>query len=652
MQGSPQHSTRQRWLSSIGIGLFIFAACTLLLALNVFEELELKSGYYRFRLRGERGIHPDIELVGISDADVEMSEMELPWPREFYAVMVQALAYHGAKAMALDLVFSRPKSPDGDSALGAAFEHWPGAIASFYFDLGQPAPDSEADAREPIRPLAIRPVEEGDRHLIEGVTPRWPIEPLQREGQVGFVNAPPESDGTLLRIPMVIRYRDHIYPALSLAAACRYLGVNVRDIKVKPGRHITLNSPDGKTIRIPIDRTGRMIVNFRAGERELAARHTSFILALRSEMHRQAGEKPETDLKKKLQDKVVFIADVRRTDDVHITPLGKLYGVAAHINVVNNILNCDFMRRPGLWVTLCILALLSLVFTILCAHRSLFLGAIMAAGLVIGYLLVAWILFSFANVWIAVVAPVVNMVSLYTAAVTYRFFAEEREKARMRGMLTRYLSTDIVEEILQTSEDGMFEGQTKQVTVLLSDIRDFTTITEELGARETVEMLNEYFDAMVKIVLKHNGGINQFVGDEILATWGAPLERPTDPLNAVKAALEMREALGALMESRQKRGLKTFAIGIGLNTGETKIGNIGAAEHMDYAVIGDTINYAARLESLTKQYRSDDCPIPILISQSTYELVKQHVNVTPIGDIPVKGKTKVSAVYLLNGLIP
>ncbi|NOZ23808.1 MAG: adenylate/guanylate cyclase domain-containing protein [Planctomycetes bacterium] len=648
MQRPPGYSARQRWLSSIGIGAFVFAACTVLLALNAFEELELKSGYFRFKLRGESEIHPAIELVGISDADIKMSETEFPWPREFYAVMVQALAYHHAKAVALDLVFSRPKTAEGDSALREAFKQCPAAIASFFFDLGQPAP--ELGAKEPLQALAIRPAGDEDRDLLEGATPRWPIEALRAAGRVGFVNAPPENDGTLLRIPLVIRYHGYVFPALSLVTACRYLGVDVRDVKVKPGRYITLKPSPGKTTRIPIDKTGRMIVNFRAGEKQLAARYTSFMLALQAEMQRQRGEKAQLDLTGKFREKAVFVADVRSTDDVHVTPIGKLYGVSAHMNVLSNILSRDFMRRPGRWVTLCILAIVSLVFAGLCAHPSLLRGAVAAAALVIGYLILAWILFAHANVWIAVIAPVADMTALYTAVVTYRFFAEEREKARMRGMLTRYLSHDIVEEILQTPEAGMFEGQLKQVTVLLSDIRDFTTITEELGARETVAMLNDYFDAMVKIVLKYEGGINQFVGDELLATWGAPLERPTDPLNAVKAALEMRNGMATLMKSRQERGLKTFAIGIGINLGETKVGNIGAAEHMDYAVIGDTINYAARLEALTKKYRSDDCVTPILISQSTYERVRDHVDVTAIGKIPVKGKTQVSMVYLLNGL--
>jgi len=645
----PADSSRRRTWTAWTIGAVVFAVCSALAMLGVFEPLELKSGYFRFKLRGRRALHEDIAVVSISDEDEKIAGERFPWPREYFATMVETLGYHGARVIALDFFFAEEKTAAGDKALADSIARPPKAITAFYLGTG-PAPAWEGKAEEPVKELAVRAVTKGDENLLEGAWTRWPMRSLCLPGQAGFINTPTELDGTVLRLPLVMKYRGYVFPSLVLAAACRHFGADVRDVKVKPGHELVLPAAAGEKVRIPIDSRGRMIVNYTAGQEELKERVLSFMLLLKAEMERQSGEKPCLD-PGVLKGKTMLIASfVTASKDVCTTPLGKGFGVAVHANALSNILEGRFLRRFGVGTTVCVLALCAALMVAFGRRRSLAAATAGSVVLLGGYVGLAYALFVRYSVWVDVVAPAVEMVALYSAVVTCRVLAEQREKARIRSIFSRYLSAEAVEEVLRTPDDLVFDGEVKDVTVLISDIRGFTTMTEELGAVETVSMLNEYFDRMVEVIHKYGGAIDKFVGDEIVAVWGVPKEKASDPMMAARAAVEMRREMESLMKWRSERGLKTFSIGIGINTGEAKVGNIGARVHMDYTVIGDTINYAARLESLSKDYLSPECPTPILISRETYERVKEGVHAEPVGEIAVKGRSRAEMIYRLDGI--
>jgi adenylate cyclase len=610
------------------------------------EALEHRSYHARFHLRPERPLHPDVRLVAITPDDREIIPERWPWPRDIHAQMLQLLAHCQAASIAWDIVFNKPLEPKGDEALKSVVAQTPRCCLAYLFWM-EPSP-AIAPSGQGLRlaDFAIRPEQAGDKslHAAAAIQPLMPG--LELPGQLGFVNMIEEPGGVIIRMPLVLRCQGYIFPSLSLLAVCKYLDVKLSDVEVRPGRYVRLESAKRGRFTVPIDRQGRMLINFCGGASVLSASSERYTGVLASLVQIQSGEKPAVNLEQ-FKGKIVFVG---ATDpvlkDQGATPLEANFPkVGLLANIASSILERDFITRARHGTNRALLVILTLLTATAASWRPLKAGALFVAGMLAAFLVGAQIAFAWGGLWINVVAPSWSMVAAYCTVVTYRFFAEERERARTRRWLVRYLSPDIVEEALQTPENLVFTGATKKITVVLSDIRDFTPMTEALGPQAVVTALNEYFAVMTKVIHKHRGSVNQFVGDEILAVFGAPITRPDDAHRAVLTALEMATELDKLMAQWAASGRPTFNIGIAVNTGTVVVGNIGSLDHMDYAVMGDTINYAARLESLTKEYKTR-----ILISESTCQEVKDKVVVESLGSIQVKGRRSAEPIYKLVGL--
>lgn len=220
---------------------------------------------------------------------------------------------------------------------------------------------------------------------------------------------------------------------------------------------------------------------------------------------------------------------------------------------------------------------------------------------------------------------------------------QAEEKKKIRDIFSKYTSPAVMELVLKNPESLKLGGQKRTATVFFSDIRSFTTYSEKYPPERVVSILNEYLSAMTDIIMEHNGTIDKYVGDEIMALWGVPVEQPDHPRMAVKAAWAMLNKLKELQEQWKKRGIEPFDIGMGINTGEMIAGNMGSDKRMDYTVIGDQVNAAARIESLTRQFNCH-----LLISEFTYDLVKDIVTAQALGHVAVKGKENKILVYRVN----
>ncbi|NEP07486.1 MAG: adenylate/guanylate cyclase domain-containing protein, partial [Okeania sp. SIO4D6] len=218
------------------------------------------------------------------------------------------------------------------------------------------------------------------------------------------------------------------------------------------------------------------------------------------------------------------------------------------------------------------------------------------------------------------------------------------QEKRMKNTMYRYMTPEVAEQVMALAEDALLEGERKEVTILFSDIRGYTTLTENLEASEVVKLLNQYFETMVEAVFDHEGTLDKFIGDALMAVFGAPLPLENHALMAVKTALDMRHRLRKFNESRPDQ--PQFKIGIGISSGEVVSGNIGSKKRMDYTVIGDGVNLSSRLESITKHYGCD-----IILSEFTYELCRDYVRVRELDKVKVKGKQKSVSIYELIGAI-
>ena len=242
--------------------------------------------------------------------------------------------------------------------------------------------------------------------------------------------------------------------------------------------------------------------------------------------------------------------------------------------------------------------------------------------------------------WVFLVAPMGGALLAGGSTQTVNYMLEGRARKRLRSVFKRYVSDQVIEQVLKSPDQLALSGERKRISVLFSDIRNFTTRSESVPAEQVVTYLNEYFTAMVRAIHKHKGTVDKFMGDGIMAIFGAPLEDPQSASNAVRAALEMQSELDSLNQVLKSRGIAPIRIGVGIHTGEAVVGNIGSPQKMEYTAIGDVVNTSSRLEGLNKKYDSE-----ILISEDTYSQLDGEVSVKHLGEEMMKGKKKAVSIY-------
>jgi adenylate cyclase len=257
---------------------------------------------------------------------------------------------------------------------------------------------------------------------------------------------------------------------------------------------------------------------------------------------------------------------------------------------------------------------------------------------------VAWtviaVLTLHSGTWLNTVQPLSAIGLALLTGTAYRYFVEDYEKRVVKKLFGRYVSKDVFEQLMAHPEHAELGGKRREMSVLFSDIRGFTTVTEKGNAEALVNQLNEYFSRMVEIVFRHKGTVDKFVGDMVMALYGAPVDDRDHAEHAVATALEMVRELGELNNKWAEQGMPQLDIGIGINSGDMIAGNIGSASIMSYTVIGDNVNLGARLESLNKDYGSR-----IIISDASRTRLTGNYDIRPLGDVVVKGKTKPVAIF-------
>jgi len=243
-----------------------------------------------------------------------------------------------------------------------------------------------------------------------------------------------------------------------------------------------------------------------------------------------------------------------------------------------------------------------------------------------------------------IIAPVATIPLALACTGIYRFVREERLKAVARRSLERYVSVEVAKEILERGDEVELGGIRRRITVAFCDIRGFTTLSEHHSPEEVVDLLNRFFTRISDPILRHGGTLDKYIGDAIMAFWGAPVARQDDPIRAVRCALDMLRESAAFSAELEAQGKAPLSVGIGINTGWAIVGNIGSPARMGYTAIGDTVNIASRLQDLTKEHRAE-----LLISHTTFEEIDDLFEAERIGLVPVKGRTEPVGIYKVLG---
>ena len=345
------------------------------------------------------------------------------------------------------------------------------------------------------------------------------------------------------------------------------------------------------------------------------------------------------------QNKTIFIGDniTGPSADVVKTPISERHpGVDVQATAYDNLCFGDFLQKDGLLVLaldlFSFLILSILVFGIILKTR-VFKGLLSIIGLNFVYF-IAVIILALCGIITNPVIPIGAEIITFVFGYSFKFITENRNKEKIKQAMGKYLSQDIMKNVVNNIDDLKLGGKRAIVTVLFSDIRGFTSMSEKMSAEDVTKILNEYFTEMEPIITKYNGVINKFIGDAVMAIFGEPIQDLNHPVNAVRCAYEMLQKVAYLREKWLMEGKPKIEIGIGICTGEVFIGNIGSEARMEYTVIGDTVNLASRIESFNKVYKTN-----LLVSSSTYSYISDVADVIKINEVKIRGKAQKMNIY-------
>ncbi len=648
----------------IGTWIGFFAALfVILLSLTpLLEKSELTTLDLRFKLRGPRKPTPEAVIIFIEDRDIKAIGY-WPWTRDYYATIIQVLKESGVKAVGFDILFLDPSEhPEYDNFLIQATKNAGNVYHTGFFELSDfklPGEEGKFPSEERLKRFSL-PAPAGSSQFYHSSSASLPLENLIDASKgLGTINLPPDSDGTSRRIPLFIRSSERIYPTLGLVLACEELDVPLKSLKVFPGKEVILPLPPSgrgrihptrgldksspyRAIKIPIDEKGCMLINFPGDIQEFPA--YSFVQVLQSYLQLKKGEKPIVPLSD-LKGKVILIGYVATgTVDLRPTPVSAKYPmVGVHASVVSNILKGNFLRQVKTPINFLVLIFLGLFLGTIIPRLNAFKGILLTLGIALAYFFLALRLFKSPGIWIALVSPLLVIFLAYLAIIFYRFVFESKEKKRIKSLFSRYTAPEIINKLLTSPGAVTLGGEKKELTILFADIRGFTKISENLEPEKVVEILNEALTIMVKAIFKYRGTLDKFIGDCVMAVFGAPLPQPNHAEAAVRTAVEIQEEIKKIEKKWLALIGRKIEAGIAINTGEVIIGNIGSPERMDYTAIGDAVNLTARLEEIAAAGE-------IIISGNTYSLVKNLVDCQKMEPITIRGKKNPVAVYKVKNV--
>ena len=643
--------------------------------IDLIEQIELKVLDWHARFRGPLPQPPNVTIVAVDEASLELVG-RWPWPRTRTAEIVQRLAEGGARVIALDLILREPDEnnrlvlartlTERFQALGLARSGGP--AVEFGRLLEEALADADTDERLARAMAATRRVvvpyffifpphesrsldDEAQRLLnrsrvVSFTTPDAEQSIQAREAATvqlplprfitasaanGHVNVRPDLDGALRHIELIIRMGDGLYPSLTLETARLALGLPRTRVRLTPNQEVQV----GSTV-IPTDDSGALLLTYYGKAGTFTTIPAVDVLT---------GSAPPA-----VKDHVVLVGfTAHGLMDVRPTPFDPVMpGVESLATGVANLLEGRGLRQlAGLELveTIAVL-LLALVGPLLMPRVGAIWGTVIVVILAVGT--AGLVHAGFRNgIWAFMLPPLVALAVGHVGSITYQVLTEVRERRWIKQAFRQYVPPAVVEEIGRNPAKLTFGGERRTLSVLFSDIRGFTTFSEMHPPEEVVGALHEYLTSMVEVVFRHRGTLDKFIGDATMAFFGAPFDNPDHALQACRAAVEMSDVVTRLNERWKAEGREPFITGFGIATGEMLVGNFGSSQRFTYTVIGDQVNLGARLESLNKDYETTR---HIIISQGTYEMVREHVEARPLGSVTVKGKHQAVEIYDLVGL--
>ena len=468
------------------------------------------------------------------------------------------------------------------------------------------------------------------------------IEILQKNAYSGgfFDNPALDDDGVFRRVPLIQEYDGQLHESLAMALARTAIGSPQIELVVETNadnpNDLFLEYVKIGDLRIPVDERGNILVPYIGTQKSFDYIPASDVL----------NKTVDID---KLKDKIaIFGTSAPGLLDLRTTPLEAAYpGVEIHANIIQGILDQRIMHEPGYTTgfEFLLLVILGLLLTFLLPWLSATWGVVVSLSIVsllITSNMLAWTQY---QTVFPIATPVLLTVLLFTLQMIYGFFIESRGKRQLAHLFGQYVPPELVSEMSKKMEEINLDGEIKNMSVLFSDVRNFTTISESMEPKELTELINGFLTPITEIIHHQRGTIDKYMGDAVMAFWGAPLDDPKHALNALNAAMLMTERMHNLRQEFAARGWPEIKIGVGVNSGDMNVGNKGSEFRVDYTVLGDAVNLGSRLEGLTKNYGVD-----IIVGEATRHEVPEF-EYRELDKVRVKGKDEPVSIYEPIGLL-
>ncbi|MEO8602932.1 MAG: adenylate/guanylate cyclase domain-containing protein [bacterium] len=625
-----------------------------LIGFRPMEIIELRGLDTRLKQRGAMAHTDEVVVVAVDD-DSLFELGRWPWSRSRVGELLERVNAGGARVIGVDLVQSEPTaacelggvadslapacrdeltralgSGQGEDARLAASVRAAGRIVLGYFFSRDG--DESPYSKESAYGLVQRAPGADESALPRGhhVTQNLPALASAAAG-LGYFNFGPDMDGLFRHASLALRFHDRIVLPLALAMLQRAWPERQPALRLGPDGVEQIRVGD---IEIPVDRHGKLLINYRGAGRTF--RHISAADVL-------AGRVAPAEFHDKL---VVVGVSARGVGDIRAAPFDAEYpGVEIHATVLDNILRRDFIRTPG-WSGPDVVAILALCLQlgVLLQWTRGWSSAGLAAAVIAVYLVVTQWLFIHTGIALTAFYPALAAGLTYVAIGVHHYVAVDREHRRTRRTLEVYLSPALAAFVSERPEMLKLGGEKSDRSVLFSDVQGFTNISERLAPEQLVELLNAYLGEMTDAVFAQDGMLDKYIGDGVMAVWGAPVPQADHAARACRSALAMTERLVILNARNAARGWPTLRVRIGLNSGPMVFGNMGSPGHLSLTVMGDNVNLGARLEGINKLYGS-----AIIASEATVRAAGDAVVVRELDQVRVRGRSGTVRIFEILG---
>ena len=646
---------RKSWKAATSIAILTCMLVMIFYFFNLFDYVEWMLLDHAFKLRPARNSAIPIVVIEIDKKSL-FGLGQWPWPRDVHARLTADISTFGAQCVIFDIFFaleSDASSVMQDFFFAQALMLTDNAYLPVNFDI---APCTTSELTSPVDQFAY-PLQNSPTWLTMFRGIELPVVPTLYESAkgVGHISVIEDKDGKIRRVPLWLERNNTFFPQIGLRVFIDQFGIT--NVTFPQKNMMDLTDNEGSVYRVPIDERAQYSINW-MGTFDQSLKSCSYIDVLKAFEAYSQNQPAEILMHTPDGPKTCNAFDVFKDSfcivgfttagmlDQKPVPVDNRYPLLGiHANILDNLASGNHFKYFKTWQQLLFIALITLAATVLfllvTPAQAILLGSVLSLAIAA---FIGWMFIEY-SMWMQSTYLYAVLIISFIATGLYQMRTEKKKKKEVESIFKRYVTSDVVEAILKNPDAMQLGGTRKEVTVLFCDIRGFTQLSEKLPPEEVIHLLNLYFSRFIKIIFKYHGTIDKFIGDCVMAFWGDPTPQPDHAYNAVMTAVEIQQDLMRFNAERLADHQLNLEVGIGINTGEVVVGNVGLLEksfqRTEYTVIGDTVNIAARLVDLAPKQT-------IFIGQQTFEKLDGRIDAETHPPVKIRGRLRPMPIYKIQ----